>query len=224
VPSGVDIPASTRGEGLIDPLPSVVLDPELEAQSERRSSRPAAPVATRVVGGDDAETALIPRALLDGPDAHVRSSEVRAHRQAWLGLVTIGVVATALVVLAAYLKPRPDSVSAAQPSAVAVPAVAAAAEPAPPAVVPGPRIRVESEPTGAHVVYQGAVVGTTPTEVPLPQGEMLYLLRLPGHQSQLLQLSPTSDARIVVAMRPDQAPAAPASPARATKAGRIAAR
>jgi hypothetical protein len=163
--------------------------------------------------GDDAETALIPRALLDGPAGAERpGSAARVSHQAWLGLLTVGAVAAALVTLAAHLKHREDATiqgaPASSPTAIEASAV--------PTDVPGlaasvrRRIRVESAPSGAHVVFRGAVVGTTPTDVPAPESEELFLLRLPGHQTQLLQLSPTSDPRILVgAQAAVDAPAKP---------------
>jgi hypothetical protein len=53
--------------------------------------------------------------------------------------------------------------------------------------------------------------------VPAPEGEELFLLRLPGHQTQLLQLSSASDARILVVMQSDLAQAAVDAPAIPTR-------
>jgi hypothetical protein len=218
VPVTGDIPTPSRPAFVPAPLPSVVLDPELEARAERRSSVPPAPNVSRARLGADAETALIPRALLDGPEDTRRSSPgLRASQQAWLGLLTVGAVAAALVTLAAHLKQQDAAQTT--PSALLAPASASAS---PPAVSERPsgatrRIRVESTPAGAHVVSRGAVIGITPTDVPAPASEELFLLRLPGHQTQLLQLSPSSDPRIVVVMQQEAARAANDAPAKAAQ-------
>jgi len=220
IPASREIPIPVRGPEPGESLPSVVLDPELEARAQRRSSAPPAPAGRARLGSDDAETALIPRALLDGPDGAERPvGAVRASRQAWLGLLTVGAVAAALVTLAAHLKQRDDAQAQATPPSSSTSVVANAAPTAPLEPVPDShrRIRVESQPSGAHVVFRGAVVGTTPTEVPAPEGDELFLLRLPGHQTQLLQLSSASDPRILVVMQAELAQAsadAPAKPAR----------
>jgi hypothetical protein len=163
--------------------------------------------------GDDAETALIPRALLDAPEGgEIPDRAVRANHQAWLGLLTVGAVAAALVALAAHLKQREDVEVEAMPPESSISVAASAALEPPPGL--HRRIRVESQPSGAHVVFRGAVVGTTPTDLPAPEGDELFLLRLPGHQTQLLQLSSSSDPRILVVMQAEMVQAAVAAPAK----------
>lgn len=51
------------------------------------------------------------------------------------------------------------------------------------------RVVVESRPSGASVVLDGAVVGTTPCEVEVSRQSRTIELRLAGYRSQLVELS-----------------------------------
>lgn len=71
--------------------------------------------------------------------------------------------------------------------------------------------QITSEPSGAEVVHQGAVIGNTPMEVKQPNYEELYLLRLPGYNSQLVRISPFSSSKIHITLQPSKNTPAPES-------------
>ncbi len=68
----------------------------------------------------------------------------------------------------------------------------------------GPTTQVTSNPEGAELVHQGAVVGNTPTKVKRPTYEQIFLLRLPGYESQLLRISPSTGEKVHVTLRPSE--------------------
>jgi hypothetical protein len=61
---------------------------------------------------------------------------------------------------------------------------------------------LSSEPAGAEVVLNGAVVANTPTRITRTTYEVDYLVRLPGHDAQLIRVGPKSPAQITVRLLP----------------------
>jgi hypothetical protein len=67
---------------------------------------------------------------------------------------------------------------------------------------------LRSDPPGAEVVVNGAVVGNTPVRVARSESDMDYTLRLPGFESKVVRVGSQSPATIAVTLRPNN-PAAP---------------
>jgi hypothetical protein len=57
---------------------------------------------------------------------------------------------------------------------------------------------LRSLPAGAEVVAGNAVVGSTPVRVARGSADMVYVLRLPGHESKVVRVGPNSPATIMV--------------------------
>jgi len=77
---------------------------------------------------------------------------------------------------------------------------AASAEPA--AANSGVRAtELRSEPAGAEVVVNGAVVGNTPVRVARASSDVDYTLRLPGYESKVVRVGSQSPATIAVTLR-----------------------
>jgi hypothetical protein len=72
---------------------------------------------------------------------------------------------------------------------------------------------LRTQPSGAEVLAGDAVVGSTPVRVARGTTDMVYVLRLAGHESKVVRVGPHSPASILVELGrlapPAQAPAAP---------------
>jgi hypothetical protein len=65
---------------------------------------------------------------------------------------------------------------------------------------------IATEPSGAELLLDGAVVGNTPLEVPRPprgQVELTYVIRMRGFTQELIRLSVESQPAIRVTLTPD---------------------
>jgi hypothetical protein len=65
---------------------------------------------------------------------------------------------------------------------------------------------IATEPSGAELLLDGAVVGNTPLEVVRPQqgqNEHTYVVRLRGFAQELVRLSPDSQPAIRVTLTPE---------------------
>lgn len=94
-----------------------------------------------------------------------------------------------------------DLATTAQPASTA-PAVTAA-----PATANGrsPTIVVASEPSGARIMEDGVVIGRTPMPLPRPTDAARYLIiAKTGYRSIRIALTPTSQERISVTLRPPE--------------------
>ena len=80
---------------------------------------------------------------------------------------------------------------------------AASAEPAQPASSGVRATELRSEPVGAEVVVNGAVVGNTPVRVARSDSDVDYTLRLPGYESKVVRVGSQSPASIAVTLRPN---------------------
>ena len=81
---------------------------------------------------------------------------------------------------------------------------AASAQPAQPASTGGVRAtELRSDPVGAEVVVNGAVVGNTPVRVARADSDVDYTLRLPGYESKIVRVGAQSPATISVTLRPN---------------------
>jgi hypothetical protein len=68
---------------------------------------------------------------------------------------------------------------------------------------------IATEPSGAELVQAGAVVGNTPVTVPRPSdGEVLYLVRMHGFESERVRVMPGSAQAIRVTLTPSAGAAA----------------
>ena len=102
----------------------------------------------------------------------------------------------------AAVRSVPAEPSAVEPSAVEPSAVA------PSTIAPGDApeasadvIRIDSVPPRAVVLVEGAIVGTTPLEIPRPrEGELAIELRARGHVSRSLTLSAATGEEIVASL------------------------
>jgi hypothetical protein len=73
---------------------------------------------------------------------------------------------------------------------------------------------LKSQPAGAEVLVGNAVVGSTPVRVARGSTDMVYVLRLAGHESKVVRVGPNSPPSILVQLGPlmpatDNVPAAP---------------
>jgi hypothetical protein len=82
---------------------------------------------------------------------------------------------------------------------------AARAEPEQPAASAGGvrATELRSDPVGAEVVVNGAVVGNTPVRVARAGSDIDYTLRLPGYESKIVRVGAQSPATISVTLRPN---------------------
>lgn len=71
---------------------------------------------------------------------------------------------------------------------------------------------LRTQPSGAEVLAGNAVVGSTPVRVARGSTDMVYLLRLPGHESKIVRVGPHSQPTILVELAP-LTPSAPPSAA-----------
>lgn len=62
---------------------------------------------------------------------------------------------------------------------------------------------LRSDPVGAEVVVNGAVVGNTPVRVACSDTDVDYTLRLPGYESKIVRVGSQSPATISVTLRPN---------------------
>jgi len=67
---------------------------------------------------------------------------------------------------------------------------------------------LRTEPSGAEVLVGNAVVGSTPVRVARGTTDIVYVLRLPGHESKVVRVGPSSPPAILVQLGP-LPPAAP---------------
>ena len=73
----------------------------------------------------------------------------------------------------------------------------------PPPLEAMPTSRIVSEPEGAEVLLDGALIGNAPVELPRPRsGEQSLELRLPGHRAAQASLSLESPEELVVRLAP----------------------
>ncbi|MCA9613853.1 MAG: serine/threonine protein kinase, partial [Myxococcales bacterium] len=62
-------------------------------------------------------------------------------------------------------------------------------------------VRIESAPTSAVVLVEGAVVGTTPVELPRPnEGELVVELRLRGYETRSISITPATGDEVVASL------------------------
>jgi len=71
---------------------------------------------------------------------------------------------------------------------------------------------LKSQPAGAEVLVGNAVVGSTPVRVARGSTDLVYVLRLAGHESKVVRVGPNSPPSILVQLGP-LVPAAPTAPA-----------
>jgi predicted Ser/Thr protein kinase len=128
--------------------------------------------------------------------------------------------ATPVVAVPPMPPPAPVTVPVVPPvsvpgSPVAGPALGAAGSPMDPTIaVPAPlpipaptpaepvAVEVSSEPAGAEVLLDGAVLGTTPVRIPRPtSGERTVVVRMRGYEEARVMVSALSDETLRVALR-----------------------
>ena len=133
------------------------------------------------------ETLLIPREMLRAAPAKF-SIDGR-----WRYLAGISIVA--LLVVSGFLWSRRDSLRALTTSISAVRSDTARGS--------GVSTLIATEPSGAELVQEGAVVGNTPVTVSRPtEGEALYLVRMHGFESEKVRIMPGSAQAIRVTLTP----------------------
>jgi hypothetical protein len=67
---------------------------------------------------------------------------------------------------------------------------------------------IATEPNGAELILNGAVIGNTPYEVERPaQGEAMYTIRFPGFEPQMVRVTSTTRDAIHVTLVPAPEPA-----------------
>jgi hypothetical protein len=152
------------------------------------------------------ETALIPRDALEPPsyeDSAEQTSFLSARVRALLGVV--------LIVLSAGVGWWILEGQTAPPSkaTTSLSAASTAHETEP---TPASRLitLIATEPTGAELLLDGAVIGNTPLEVARPvTGEALYLVRFRGFEHQMVRITSSTHAAIHITLTPAPAEAPP---------------
>jgi eukaryotic-like serine/threonine-protein kinase len=130
-----------------------------------------------------------------------------------------GAAALGTIVLIGVLvfrsKPEPSRVVApivptAPPVAASATAPSSEKPSAPEPAQLSPTITIASEPSGAELIIDGAIIGRTPATLARPsQGERTFELRLAGHQREPLRVHADSPSTLTIALR-KQAVATPA--------------
>ncbi len=139
------------------------------------------------------ETALIPREALEPPfEAEVARSIWRA--PVFKSAVGLGLIAVSVGTLWWSLQDTPGSPEATEVSSAALKAA------------PGVQRQITliaTEPSGAELVHDNAVIGNTPLEVVRPtEGEVLYTLRLKGFEPQLVRVTGATHSAIHITLQP----------------------
>jgi hypothetical protein len=147
------------------------------------------------------ETALIPRDALQPPYEY--EPEQTASRRAWLRsvlgvvLIAVGGVTLWWTFFRDEQAPGPRVHESAVPAARAITLIA-------------------TEPPGAEVLLDGAVIGNTPLEVTRPvQGEALYLVRMRNFEHQMVRVTNNTHSAIHITLQP--VPEQPPPPAAAKR-------
>lgn len=139
--------------------------------------------------------------------------EIPGHKSAtkllWIALGAGAVVA--IGALAVWGTSRGEETRAKAPALPAAPVMPPPALPEAPPTAKEPTggkatellaVLVESEPTGATVVMDGAIVGQTPARFPRPEsGERSIELRLEGYGKETVRLTSTSPSQLHVALK-----------------------
>ncbi|HKU44028.1 MAG TPA: PEGA domain-containing protein [Polyangiales bacterium] len=144
------------------------------------------------------ETALIPRDALQLPP-YEYEAEGSASRRAWLRSV-LGVIFIAVGGVTLWWTFFRDEQATA-------PRVHEQVAPAARAIT-----LIATEPPGAEVLLDGAVIGNTPLEVTRPvQGEALYLVRMKNFEHQMVRVTNGTHNAIHITLQPVAEQAAPAA-------------
>ena len=191
-------------------------NPELD-ELPHRSSDEREPEARRPtpLNSSLAETSIPPpRPDEEAPPARPSPGGARWIAPAALAAVGLGVA----VVLGLWLGDDPAPIAPdappvrveAEPEAVEPEVVEAAPDPAPepaPDPVAPPTRLVASTPSGAEVVHDGVVLGTTPLEVELPPEGVVHLeLRRRGRETVARDIGPADPERVEVVLPPRRRP------------------
>jgi 3-oxoacyl-ACP reductase-like protein len=121
----------------------------------------------------------------------------------------VGLLVSALGITASMLlsyRSAPKQETAASPATTVEHAVNAATTPT--GVAPAQQpvaanvTEITSNPPNAEVVYGGAVIGNTPLRVARADFNADYLLRLSGHESQLVRVTAASPGSILITLKP----------------------
>jgi hypothetical protein len=155
------------------------------------------------------ETALIPRDALEPPSYEDDSAEPSG----WPTARTRALVGVVLIALSAGVGWWILEGQTAPPKvATPLPLAPAGAEPTP---ASRPITLIATEPTGAELLLDRAVIGNTPLEVARPsQGESLYIIRLRGFEQQMVRITSTTHDAIHITLTAAPEPPPPAPPAR----------
>jgi hypothetical protein len=152
------------------------------------------------------ETALIPRDALEPtyePEVE-RSMSPAARTRAVVGLILIALSAgVGWWILEGQTAPPKVSTSLQVAPATTTQAATSAR----------PLTIISTEPNGAELLLNGAVIGNTPLEVERPaQGDAMYTIRFPGFEPQMVRITSTSRDAIQITLVPAPEPApAPAA-------------
>jgi serine/threonine protein kinase len=132
------------------------------------------------------------------------------------GLIAAGagaLVAVLLIAIFAFGGDDQPAASAAPPTVPPAPAAplppvvpAVPAPPSGPAPAPAPApeqtVHIDSVPSGAALVMDGAIVGSTPAQFPLPEsGQRQLELRLDGYQREIVRIVPDSPGELSVVLK-----------------------
>jgi hypothetical protein len=154
------------------------------------------------------ETQLIPRDALEPP-----SYDDSGDRSIWPTARTRALVGVVLIALSAGVGWWILEGQTAPPK-VAMPLPGSTAHESP--AVARPITLIATEPTGAELLLDGAVIGNTPLEVARPsQGESLYLIRLRGFEQQMVRITSATHDAMHITLQSVPEPPPPAAPGKA---------
>ncbi|MEY4576810.1 MAG: hypothetical protein RL701_1513, partial [Pseudomonadota bacterium] len=135
------------------------------------------------------ETLLIPREMLEGEEL---KEPHRKRARLYLG-IGFALAAVCGVGLAIFVRPGL--------LAKTITTISAVRSHAPHATL------IATEPSGAELLLGGAVLGNTPLTVTCPDdGERLYVVRMHGFVTEMVRVTPESDAAIRLSLTPTNAP------------------
>ncbi len=198
-------PISSNPPPPIKPARTINISPEIAIPSARAADpgpapraplpppKPSAPPQARELPGKSPELPPTSKAKTSAQAGEPLPGGVSTR---WLA-IGLGIAVVAITAIVVLTMP-----SAPEPQHVVTPAAGTATATPPSHADVRPSTEIITNPPGAEIVLRGALVANTPAHVVRPSYEALYLVRLRGHQPQLVALSPHSPDTIRIELHP----------------------